>query len=269
MMPCKDGLVVVGDKLTKDYLRGSVDGTKKLAQADQFTIVSSTGNPTFFAKRLNSKGQVTVGEKLFDANDAVVSYFQSHKVQGSVYPIWQEVAVAIRTAFVNTFALRPIQYCPDERRDDNYALFQSVIFHSNPINRQFEVICLKFRYRKQAPLSIVFDNPAIALNPAKFTKSDFSCFGSTAVTDSLIKGERFREFNKDGLLDEALKSMPAANVTQSRALKKASRLITLSSLMLPLDTPNPVGRTVDAVIITPKSGVRWLYKNVSVKLLDH
>lgn len=268
--PCVDGLVIMADRTTKDFLRGKLEGPCKLKQADKFTVVASTGCPAFYDYlRFPSGGFAINKQARFDANQSAADYFKNKPVCPSIVDpqAWPPLAFHICENFIKAYRSSPIEQWPPERQEDNHCLFQTIVFHYNPKTNRFEVLQLKFRYRRVCPIGLSVDNPPIAYSLDAVKHFNQLFLGSTDVVETVKNGNEYPEFNSDGLLYR-LSHPLRSGLSLREALRASARVTTLTSLKLPGSHPNPVGSLIDAMIIQPERGTQVLYTNVSTGQLD-
>lgn len=265
-MACKDGLLVVSDRLTKDSIHGKRDTTTKLQAANDFTVVASTGTPTFF-QTMTAGAKTIVAEKpFFDANQAIVECLNENPGSENVYNLRQTIANGVINRFDKSFKSLSCDGWPRDVQGENSHLFQSAIFHWNRLERRFEVLVLRFNYCRYPKPSMSVED--CLYKPEAFDKVHPLCFGNTEVIDRLGSGNEFPDYNRDNLLVSSKTPKLASEMSVPKAAQLAARLVAVTYKYQSPTTPNPVGDTVDVFLLDPMKGLRSLHSAVSVRVLD-
>ena len=99
---CKKGMLIVADRLTKDSIRGKINGPSKILAIGQCTAVASTGRPVF-SQIINATPASLELSPLFDANESAASYLRMQDLDDSIYVYAEELSKHLENEFIKAF----------------------------------------------------------------------------------------------------------------------------------------------------------------------
>lgn len=252
-IPYEDGLLIAADKRAVNN-QGRFDDRVKIAAADMFTAVASTGTA--------ESGTHIEGEKPwhlnFSATDSICQAIKSRKkLENNLEPILASTAESLRQRIINFASTAEGKLLPS-----GSPLFTSRIFHFNKATSTFQMATLTLKYDKEYPkqceitggceeIEVSFCNPQ----------------GRAELLYELWKGtdSRFDQLRSNGYVSKFLRNpVPFKQVTLKEARKAALYFISITSkrnqLLVPGD--ESVSETADIYVISRSRGLKILQNNV-------
>jgi len=245
-VPCRDGLLIMADKRTKDAVRGIRDDATKIVAINSHALVASTGIPAF-ASAVVQNGKTLVTKPFFDANVEIAEWVDQGHDLLQLDQSSESLALAIESSFDNKFKGRP-KLQVGLKRD----LFQCIVFNYNAALHAFEYCRIRFDYlpgpQLGTPGAIHHQSPiAVVSNFDRWQAfgEDIFSVKNVAVLTQHQKSEL--------LSDQILFGSEPGAVEIPAAKQRAAHVIKITSRSLPKDTPNPVGESVDVCLLTKDS----------------
>lgn len=252
-IPYKDGLLIAADKRAANN-QGRFDDFVKIAEADRFTAVASTGT--------TESGVHIGGEKAwllnFSATDSICQAIKSHKKQGNdIEPSLASIAESLRKSFINFASTSEGKLLPN-----GSPLFASRIFHFNKTNKKFQIATLNLKYDRDRPEQCEITGLCEEVQVS-------FCYpqGRAELLYELWKGtdSQFDKLRSNKYVLKFLRNpVPFNQVSQSEARRAALYFISITSkrnqMLVPGD--ESVSETADIYVISRSRGVKILQNNV-------
>jgi hypothetical protein len=252
------GLVVCADKRTYDRVRGDLDSKLKIIQVRPSTIVTATGNPTFYD--ILRDGSLRLA---FSAEEVTRQYFLKEGFREDD-EFWRNLAYALNTEFEGYLNARPFSLWPETVVSNDNALFVIGVFHLDKATGP-RAIYIRFSYSKSMP-------PIITIRRFRESMASFSTvkpimLGNLAVYNEMVSGvdKRFADMRSDKLLTHFLKAQPhVKTVTVNSGLAFARKFIKLTSERTGWieNTNFHVGPTTDCALLSTAGTFQWMGQNI-------
>jgi hypothetical protein len=252
------GLVVCADKRTYDRVRGDLDSKRKIIQVPPSTIVTATGNPTFYD--ILRDGSLRLA---FSAEEVTRQYFLKEGFREDD-EFWRNLAYALNSEFERYLNARPFRLWPETVDSDDNALFVIGVFHVDKATGP-RALYIRFSYKKSMP-------PIITIRRFREPLASFSSvkpimLGNLAVYQEIVSGvdKRFADMRSDKLLAHFLKAQPhVKTVTVNSGLAFARKFIKLTSERTGWieNTDFHVGPTTDCALLSTAGMFKWMGQNI-------
>lgn len=252
-IPYKDGLLIAADKRAANN-QGRFDDFVKIAEADTFTAVASTGTA--------ESGVHIGGEKAwhlnFSATDSICQAIKSQKkLDNDIEPSLASTAESLRKSIINFASTSEGKLLPS-----GSPLFTSRIFHFNKTTKKFQIATLTLKYDRDQP-----EQCEIAGGCEEVQVSFCYPQGRAELLYELWKGtdSQFDKLRSNKYVSKFLRNpVPFKQVSQSEARRAALYFISITSkrnqMLVPGD--ESVSETADIYVISRSHGVKILQNNV-------
>jgi len=255
---CKKGMLIVADRLTKDSIRGKINGPSKILAIGQCTAVASTGRPVF-SQIINATPASLELSPLFDANESAASYLRMQDLDDSIYVYAEELSKHLENEFIKAFQNRPAFKWPISDPKDP-CLFQTCVFHFARKTKHFEIMLIKLNYKQQL-IPIVRATAMLAL-PNDLETGTVRAFGNTEVIDNALGS--LCSNNKSAMKIGKFSNLPRKTLSLHEILKEQEKIFLISE-SLTLHKEHPTGKQVDAILLLDTAKLKWLLQGKVLK----